>query len=88
MNQGNVKIPEIFFGNNVYLLQENDISVTCSTRHADFDELFRILKFQFFLRYFGILSSWEFSGILTPTFRHFYARVNFPGFLRSQNKKI
>ena len=49
------------------LLKENAILVPCETRHADFDELFRILKSRNFLGHFGILSSWEFpTDILHP----------------------
>ena len=50
-----------------------DILVTCSTRQADFDELFRILKFRFFLRYFGTFI----MGIFRDNYPHF------PTFLRS-----
>ena len=40
----------------------------CLTGRADFDESFRFWKFRFFLRHFGILTSWKFVAIFGPIF--------------------
>ena len=60
-----VKIFENYSGIQMLSYFRNDIWVTCYTRHADFDELFRILKFRIFLRHFDILLSWKFSDIFS-----------------------